>query len=240
LDFTRLLAASVVLDILKKHPPFHMFRYSSLKVRSDSYLGEGAGLSKQALTRYMKRPLTKVEVGKLLDACKSPGAKLAVALAAHSGLGPGQLKKLVFRNLMEFSLAKKQFVGVPSRIQMLEAVGNQRTTVVRYYTFLSTQGCEWLLEDLKSRPQPRGESTVVTEEAFKLAEKTVHAAGLRWHELRDFFHSCCVLVNMPRAAVNFMLGHVLCREDRFDRIGLSQEVDYMRKKYAKVEEHFSV
>jgi hypothetical protein len=188
----------------------------------------------------MRMPPTKNDILKLLDACQSPGAKLAVGLAAFSGLHPRQVKELVFRNLVEFSLAKKRFSQVPSRIQMLEAVGNRSATVVRYYTFLSSRGCEWLLEDLKSRPQPRGESTVVTEEAFKLAEKAVHAAGLRWHELRDFFHSCCVLVNMPRAAVDFMLGHVLSREDRFDRISLSQEVDYMRKKYAKVEEHFSV
>jgi hypothetical protein len=35
-----------------------------------------------------------VEVGKLLNGCKSPGAKLAIALAAFSGLQLGQVRGL--------------------------------------------------------------------------------------------------------------------------------------------------
>jgi hypothetical protein len=190
----------------------------------------------------MRQPPTKEQVLQLLESCRSPGAKLAVALAAFSGLGPGQVKKLVFRNLVEFSLAKKQFVEVPSRIQMLEAVGNRRTTVVRYYTFLASRGCEWLLEDLKSRPQPRGESTVVTEEAFKLAEKAVHAAGLGWHVLRDYFLACFVTSSTSSTPVHFMLGHAIDKEEETHiwRFSDPQRIEWMRKKYVEVEKQFFV
>jgi hypothetical protein len=186
---------------------------------------------------YMRMPSTGEDVAKLIDSCRSPGGKLAVGLAAHSGLGPGQVKKLVFRNLVEFSLAKKQFVKVPSRIQMLEAVGNRCATVVRYYTFLSSRGCEWLLEDLKSRPQPRAESPVVTEQAFREAEKAVRAAGLRWHDLRDYFCTSCVKVDVSQRVIDFMLGHVAQREDHV-RDMMSQEIDYLRKEYRKVDKQF--
>ncbi len=93
------------------------------------------------------------------------GAKVAVGLATFSGLGwPGQINKLLFRNLVELSLAKRRFLEVPSRIQLL-GVRNRRAAVIKYCTFLSSRGCEWLLEDLKSRsPRPRAESPVVTEQ----------------------------------------------------------------------------
>jgi len=194
-------------------------------------------LSKQ-VPSYMRMPPTKNHIVKLIDACQSPGAKLAVSLAAHSGLGPGQIKKLVFRDLVEFSLAKKQFSEVPSRIQMMEAVGNRRSTVVRYCTFLSSRGCEWLLEDLKSRsPRPRAESPVVTEQAFREAETVVRAAGLRWHDLRDYFYTTCVKTGVSQRVVDFMLGHVVRREDHI-RDMLSREIDYLRKEYRKVDAQF--
>ena len=37
----------------------------------------------------MKQPRTKKQVLRLIESCGSPGAKLAVALAAFSGLRPG-------------------------------------------------------------------------------------------------------------------------------------------------------
>lgn len=135
---------------------------------------------------------------------------------------------------MEFSLSKKQFLEVPSRIQMLEAVGNRRTTVVRYYTFLSSRGCEWLLEDLKTRTQPpKAESQVVTGQASMEAEKVIHVAGLGWHDLRDYFYATCLKVGTPHYAVDLMLGHVLRGSDRFRN--LSAEVSFLRKEYLKVE-----
>ena len=186
----------------------------------------------------MRMPPTKNDILKLLDAFQIPGAKLAVVLAAFSGLHPRQVKELVFRNLVEFSLAKKQFLEVPSRIQMMEAVGNRRSTVVRYYTFLSSRGCEWLLEDLKARSQPlHVDSPVLTEQALKQAEKAVHAAGLRWHDLRDYLYTSCVKVGVSQRVIDFMLGHVVRQEDHIMEM-LSREIDYLRKEYRKVDEQF--
>ena len=199
--------------------------------------GKGGLLKQKQLNPYVKPLPSKSDILRLLESCSSPGAKLAVGLAAFSGLHPRQVKELVFRNLVEFSLAKKQFLEVPSRIQMMEAVGNRRSTVVRYCTFLSSRGCEWLLEDLKSRsPPPRAESPVVTEQAFTEAERAVQTAGLRWHDLRDYFWAACVKVGIPHYAVDFMLGHVLRGSDRFRN--LSAEVSYLRKQYVKVEQLF--
>jgi len=189
----------------------------------------------------MKMPPTRNDIIKLVDSCKTPGAKLAVGLAAFSGLHPRQVKGLLFRNLVEFSLAKKQFLEVPSRIQMLEAVGNRRATVVRYYTFLSSRGCDWLREDLRTRHQAFSpDAGVVTAQSFSQADRVVRAAGFHWHDLRDLFHSYCVLANVPHAVVDFMLGYVLSKDDVLDRMSLLREVDYVRMKYAEVEEQFSV
>jgi hypothetical protein len=186
----------------------------------------------------MCTPPTKDDVEKLIESCNSAGAKVAVGLAAFSGLGwPGQIRQLNFRNLVELSLAKRRFLEVPSRIQ-LPGIRNRRAAVIRYCTFLSSRGCEWLLEDLKSRPQPpRAESPVVTELAFKDAERAVRAAGLRWHDLRDYFYAACVKTGVSQRVVDFMLGHVVRREDHV-RDMLSREIDFLRKEYRKVDEQF--
>jgi integrase len=189
-------------------------------------------LSGQARVSRMKILLTKDQVENLLAACKSPGAKLAVALAAFSGLGPGQVKKLDFQNLVEFSLVKEQFLEVPSRIQML---GNRRTTVLRYYTFLSSRACAWLSEDLKSRPRQRVESSVVNGCGLKEAEKAVHAASLRWHDLRDFFHQSCVVGGMSNVETDFILGHTLGRSGRFMNVFAPKAIDLLRHAYVEVE-----
>ena len=47
----------------------------------------------------MKQPPTKSDIVKLVESCKTPGAKLAVALAAFSGLDPAQIESLSFRIL---------------------------------------------------------------------------------------------------------------------------------------------
>ncbi len=49
---------------------------------------------KRARPGLQKPPVRKEEVTRLLDACHSPGAKLAVGLAAFSGLDPGQIRAL--------------------------------------------------------------------------------------------------------------------------------------------------
>lgn len=85
------------MGVLKKHPLFDMLSYGSLKRRGCSFGWCGSVLSRQ-VPRYMKMPPTKDQVLQLVDACQSAGAKLAVALAAFSGLGPGQVKRLVFRD----------------------------------------------------------------------------------------------------------------------------------------------
>jgi len=192
------------------------------------------------LTRHRPKQLpTKDQVLQLLDACRSPGAKLAVGLAAFSGLGPGEVKGLVFRNLVEFSLTKRLFQQVPSRVQMLE----RRRTVMRYYTFLSSQGCELLSKDLKTRSQPiTAQTPVVTVGGLKEAEKAVRAASLRWHDLRDYFHACFMttMISSSSVPVDFMLGHVI------DETALTHvwrffdpaRIDWMRNKYVEVEKQF--
>lgn len=190
-----------------------------------------------------KTPPTKDDIVKLVDACQSPGAKLTVALAAFSGLGPGHVKKLVFRNLVEFSLPKKQFLEVPSRIQMMEAVGNRRSTVVVYYTFLSSRGCEWFLEDLRTRTRPlTAQSLVVAAVALREAEKVIHAAGLRWHDLRDYFHVSFVRMSTSSTPVAFLLGHVTKEDDLTHvwRFFEPQRIKWMRDRYAQVEMQFFV
>jgi hypothetical protein len=67
---------------------------------------------------YMRMPRTGEDVAKLVDSCWSPGAKLAVGLAAFSGLRPGQVRELAFSNLVEFSTARKQFSQIPSQIEV--------------------------------------------------------------------------------------------------------------------------
>jgi len=80
-----------------------------------------------------------------------------VVLAVHSGLRPGQVRRLVFENLVEFSLPKKQFLEVPSRIDLENAV-----TGSEYCSFLSTGGCKLLLDDLSTRSHPVLKERVVT------------------------------------------------------------------------------
>lgn len=67
---------------------------------------------KQLPRRYLKQPPTKVEVLRLLESCNGSGDKLAVGLAAFSGLKPGVLRWLTLRNLVEFSASGKQFPQV--------------------------------------------------------------------------------------------------------------------------------
>lgn len=186
----------------------------------------------------MKQLPTKKQVLRLMESRSSPGARLAVALAAYGGLHPRQVKGLVFGKLVEFSLAKRMFSEVPSRIRIAERVG-YRVTVVMFYTFLSTSGCRWLLEDLKTHTRRlTTESPVVTSSALRESEKAIHAEGLRWHDLRDYFCASCLKVGTPHYAVDFMLGHKLKGSDRFRN--LSGEAEFLRKQYAKVEERFFI
>jgi hypothetical protein len=194
-------------------------------------------LSRQVTKSYWRQPPTREAVEKLLDSCPSAGSKLAVALAAFSGLGPGQVKKLVFQNLVEYSLVKRRFVEVPSRIQIVELPGirNRQSAIMKYSTFLSSRGCGWVLEDSKSRSQPlQVGSPVIMEQAFKEAEEAVHAAGIRWHDLRDYFYASCMKVGVSQHVIDFMLGHVTRRDHV--RETLSREIDYLRKEYRKVDE----
>ena len=119
-------------------------------------------------------------------------------------------------------------------------MGNRQATVVRYYTFLSSRGCRWLLRDLKSRPQPPTvKSPVVTEQAFKGAEKVIHAAGLRWHDLRDYFHQSFEVLYVSSRAVRFMLGHPLKKEEeRYMNAFNPQAIGFLRQTYVKVERQF--
>jgi hypothetical protein len=175
-----------------------------------------------------------------VDACCHPRARLAVALAAHSGLKTGQVRELVFSDLVEFSIASKQFTQIPSRISLRNQVTRRK-----YYSFLSTAGCRWLLEDLKTRRQPlTAGSPVVTGVASREAEKTVHGAGFRWGDLRDYFHACFMttMISSSSVPVDFMLGHMI------DEAALThvwrffdpQRIKWMRARYAQVEKQYFV
>lgn len=200
------------------------------------------GLSRQVQVpkSYWRQPPTKEAVGKLLDACRSPGAKLAVALAVHSGLKTGQVRELVFSDLVEFSTASKQFSQIPSRINLRNQVTGRK-----YYTFLSTAACWWLLEDLKTRTQPvKAESTVVGPAALRETEKAIHAMGLRWHDLRDFFAEsfirCFATMGTGSVDLHFLLGHsidenVLTHVWRFFD---PKRIEWMRGRYVRVEKQF--
>jgi hypothetical protein len=139
-------------------------------------------LSKRLPKSYLKPLPRKEDVMHLLGSCVSPGAKLAVGLAAFSGLRPGQVRELVLSNLVEFSTASQQFSRIPSQIELRNQV-----TWRRYYTFLSTSGCKHLLDDLSTRSQVSSKETVVTKRGFAEAGRVVRAAKVKWFELRHFF-----------------------------------------------------
>jgi len=189
-----------------------------------------------------RQPPTKGAVMKLVGSCGSAGAKLAVALAAFGGLHPRQVKRLVFGDLVEFSLSKRRFSKIPSRIRMVERVG-YRVTVAMFYTFLSSRGCKWMVQDLKTRSRPiTAQTPVITVGGFKEAEKAVRAAALCWHDLRDYFHACFMttMIGSSSMPVDFMLGHMI------DEAALTHvwrffdpaRIDWMRNKYIEVEKQF--
>jgi hypothetical protein len=167
---------------------------------------------------------------------------LAVGLAVFSGLRPGQVKGLAFRNLVEFSTAGKKFSHVPSRIEIETVVGNRRITFVRFYTFLSRRGCRWLLEDLKTRSQSASAySPVVAAQSFREAEKAVHAAGLKWFDLRDYFHQSFMVLDLSSRTVRFMLGHPLKEWEKGYMDAFNPKaVSFLRRRYAKVERQFFI
>jgi hypothetical protein len=190
-----------------------------------------------------------VEVGKLLNGCKSPGAKLAIALAAFSGLQLGQVRGLSLgKNVVGLPLPQLKFAEVPARIELWSRVTQRRAVHPhKWYTFLSTRACGWLLEDLKVRSQPVStKATVVTSRSFKEADRVVHAAGLRWHDLRDFFAEsfihCFVTMGTGSVDLRFLLGHsidenVLTHVWRFYD---PQRIKWMRARYAQVEKQYFV
>lgn len=185
----------------------------------------------------------KEEVLRLLESCGSPGAKLAVGLAAFSGLKPGVLRGLVLRNLVELSQPGLQFSQVPSRIEVV--VGRRGATLVRFYTFLSTDGCQWLLEDLKTRSQfASAKSPVVTAQSFREAEKTVHTAGLKWFDLRRYCMSAFMVADtkLPRDVIDSMFGYKV-KEDalqHFVNFFKPSFISFVRQEYVRVEGRFFV
>ena len=204
--------------------------------------GEGGLLKQKQLNPYVKPLPSKSDILRLLESCSSPGAKLAVGLAAFSGLRPGQVRELVFQNLVEFSTAGKQFSHVPSRIELWGTL-QRRSIPMKWYTFLSTSGCRWLLEDLKTRTQPTStNSKVVTAQAFREAEKVIHAAGLKWFDLRDYCKSSFMVADtkLPREVIDYMFGYAV-KEDVFLSHFIGNLLDpRFRQEYVRVEERLFV
>jgi hypothetical protein len=190
----------------------------------------------QRSRRFLKQPPGKAQVLGLVESCDKPGARLAVALAAFSGLGPGQVRELALENVVELSLPGLQFSQVPARIELRSVM---RRRALKWYTFLSTSSCRWLLDELKLRSTPpSAESLVVTEQAFMEADGALHETRVRWHDLRDFFHQSCVVGGMSNLEADFILGHELGSAGRF--VNPSRAVDYLRNKYVEVEKRFFV
>lgn len=195
--------------------------------------------------RFLKQPLGKAEVLGLVESCDRRGAKLAIALGAFSGLGPGQVRELALQNVVELSLPRLQFSQVPARIELRSVM--RRRLALKWYTFLSTSSCRWLLGELKLRTTPpSAESLVVTEQAFTEADGALHEARVRWHDLRDYFNTCFVTFSTPQipsVAVHFMLGHSVEREARkhFMRSFFNQgTIRSLRESYVRVEKKFFV
>jgi hypothetical protein len=170
---------------------------------------------------------------------------LAVALAAFSGLRPGQVRELALENVVELSLPGLQFSQMPARIELGSVM--RRRPVLRWYTFLSTSGCRWLLDELKLRTTPpSAESLVVTGQAFTEADGALHKAGVRWLDLRDYFNACFMTLSTPQiasVAVHFMLGHAVEREAQkhFMRSFFNQgTIRSLRESYVRVEKKFFV
>ncbi len=192
----------------------------------------------------MKQPPTKKQVLRLIEACSRPGARLAVALAAFSGLDPEQIRALVFENLVDLSTAGKQFSQVPARIELW----NHRSPRGRkYYTFLSTGGCRYAFDELKARNQQISTgSRVVPPQAFREADRALHDAGVRWHELRDFFASsflrCFVTLGTSSIDLRFILGHAV-KEDDLTHVWQffnPDRIEWMRDRYTQVEKQFFI
>ncbi len=192
----------------------------------------------------MKQPPTKKQVLRLIESCDSPGARLAVALAAFSGLDPGQIRALVFQNLVEFSTARKQFSQVPARIELW----NHRSPLRRkYYTFLSTHGCRYALDELKARNQTLSTgSPVVPPQAFKEADRALHDAAMKWHVLRDFFASSFLrrFVTLGTSSIDlrFKFGHAV-KEDDLTHVWQffnPDRIEWMRDRYTQVEKQFFI
>lgn len=195
-------------------------------------------LSRQLPRRSPRPPPIKTEVLRLVESCTSPGAKLALELAAFSGLRPGQVRELAFSNLVEFSTAGNQFSQVPSRIDLENAVTGRK-----YYSFLSADGCELLLDDLSTRGHVASKETVVTERGLAEADRVLRVAKVKWFELRRFFASSCELAALqlpnrplPHDAISFTLGHAVNGAFPIDRSFFdSKIVGMLRQGYTQIE-----
>jgi len=195
-------------------------------------------LSRQLPRRFPGPLPTKAEVLRLVESCSSPSAKLALGLAAFSGLRPGQVRELAFSNLVEFSTAGKQFSQVPSRIDMINAVTGRK-----YYSFLSADGCELLLDDLSTRGHVASTETVVTKQGLTEADRVLRVAKVKWFELRRFFASSWELAALqlpnrplPHDAISFTLGHAVNGDFPIDRSFFDPKViGLLRQGYTQIE-----
>jgi hypothetical protein len=196
---------------------------------------------------YLKPLPRKGEILRLVSSCEEPGARLAIELAAFSGLKPGQVRGLTLRNIVELSLQSLQFSRVPARIELRSGLRRRWTAGFgRWYTFLSTSGCESLLEELRGRTsQLSATSLAVTGQAFKEANRMLQVAEVRWFELRHYFHACLdvpTTTHIPYQAVSFMLGYVV-KEDHLTQVRAffePQNVEWLRGRYVQVEKEFFV
>jgi hypothetical protein len=198
----------------------------------------------------MRQPPTKTDIVKLVESCKTPGSKLAIALAAFSGLTPGQIRRLTLgRNVGELSLPRLKFVQMPARINLSSAPREETRRPFRFhrwYTFMSSRSGAWLLEDLKARSQQpvSAKSAVVTARSFREADGGVHVASFRWHDLQDFFAEsfirCFVTMGTGSVDLHFLLGHSIDENalTHVWRFFDPQRIEWMRAKYARVEKRF--
>jgi hypothetical protein len=112
--------------------------------------------------------VSREDVAAVLQLVMSPGAAVAVRLAAFSGLRPAELKGLVLRDFVDLSLSGLRFSAMPPRINV-----RIPRTFRRFYTFFSTGSCLDLVADLKARKVSTS-SPAVSDQAFREADKAVY------------------------------------------------------------------
>ena len=148
-----------------------------------------------------------------------------------------EVKGLMLRNFVDLSLPALQFSAMPPRIDV-----RVPRTLRRFYTFLSAGSCLDLVADLKSRKIASG-SAAVTDSAFNETDRRIHAAGMKWFDLRRYFIGCLLAnTKLTPEAIGFMSGYVVKEDDltHLRDFFNPKVIKLMREGYVQVEKQFFI